>query len=119
VEVKASENCLAHAILIAITKEEKDPDYKAYQQGRKIRPIVQKLLDKTGISLSEGGGFPQLIKFQEHFRQYKINVYRGLACEDIIFEGQVVSTKKISLIYDDVEQHYHVIVNITGAMAKK
>ena len=35
-----------------------------------------------------------------------------------MFEGQVDSTKKINLLYDDVEQQHHVIVNITGAMAK-
>ena len=87
-------------------------------QGRKIRPVVKKLLSKTGIDLSGGGGIPELLKFQEHFRQYKITVYRGLACEDVIFQGQVDSSKKINRLYDDVEQHYHVIVNITGAMPK-
>ena len=81
VEVKTSENCLAHAIIIAIAKVENDPDYKAYRQGRKIRPVVQKLLGKTGLDLSKGGGISELLKFQEHFRQYKITVYRGLACE--------------------------------------
>ena len=35
-----------------------------------------------------------------------------------MFEGQVDSPKRINPLYDDVEQHYHVIVNITGAMAK-
>jgi len=36
-----------------------------------------------------------------------------------MFEGHVESPKRNNLLYDDVEQHYHVIVNITGAMAKK
>jgi len=72
VEVTSSENCLAHAIIIAIAKVENGSDYKAYRQGRKIRPVVQELLDKTGLVLSESGGIPQLIKFQEHFRQYNI-----------------------------------------------
>jgi len=62
---------------------------------------------------------PELIKFQEHFRVYKITAYRGLACEDIMFEGQVDSPKRINLLYDDVERHYHVIVNITCTMAKR
>jgi len=116
VEVKTAENCLTHAI-IAIAKVENGPDCKAYRQGRKIRPVVQKLLDKTGIALSGGGGIPELIKFQEHFPEYKITVYQGLACGDIMLEGQVDSPKRNNLLYDDVEQHYHVIVNITGAMA--
>ena len=61
---------------------ENDPDYKANRKGRKIRPVVQKLLDKTGLDLFGGGGISELIKFQEHFREYKITVYQGLACED-------------------------------------
>ena len=55
VEVTSSENCLAHAIIIAIAKVENGSDYKAYRQGRKIRPVVQELLAETGLDLSEGG----------------------------------------------------------------
>ena len=36
-----------------------------------------------------------------------------------MFEGQVDSPKRITLLFDDVERHYHVIVNITGAMAMR
>jgi len=43
VEVKAEENCLAHAIIISIAKLTNDPNYKAYRQGRKIRPVVNYL----------------------------------------------------------------------------
>jgi hypothetical protein len=98
---------------------ENDPDYKAYRQGRKIRPVDQKLLAETGISLTEGGGIPLLIKFQEHFRPYKITVYRGLACKDIIFKGQVDSPKKINLLYDDVEQHLSRDREYNGRDAKR
>ena len=68
---------------------ENDPEYKAYRQGRKIRQVVQTLLETSGIDLSNGAGIPELVRFKEHFRQYKIVVYRGLGCEDIMFEGQV------------------------------
>ena len=36
VEVRAVQNCLAHALVIAIAKVDNDPNYKAYIQGRKI-----------------------------------------------------------------------------------
>ena len=36
-----------------------------------------------------------------------------------MFEGQVDPSKHLNLLYDDVERHYHVITNLTGAMAKK
>ena len=103
VQVKAAENCLAHAIIIAIAKAENDPNYTSYRDGRNIRPVVRKLLAETGIVLSGGRGIPELIKFQEHFRENRITVYQVLACEDILFEGQVDSPKKINLFYDDVE----------------
>ena len=119
VEVKEIENCLAHALIIEIAKADNNPEYVAYRRCYKIRPIVQDLLATTGIDLTRCGGIPELIKFQEHFRDYKINVYQGLACEDIMFEGQVDLPKIINLLYDDVERHYHMIVNITGAMSKR
>jgi len=76
VGVKAKENCLAHAKIIAIPKAENDPNYTSYRDGIKMRPVVQKLFAKTGIDLSRGGGIPELIIFQEHFRAYKITVTR-------------------------------------------
>jgi len=36
-----------------------------------------------------------------------------------MFDGQVQTDKRINLLYDDVALHYLVIVNITGAVAKR
>ena len=36
-----------------------------------------------------------------------------------MFEGQVDSAKRLNLVYDDVEKHYHVITNLTGAMSRE
>jgi hypothetical protein len=44
--VKAKENCLAHALVIAMAKVKNDLDYKAYRQGRKILPKVRELLQR-------------------------------------------------------------------------
>ena len=52
--------------------------------------MVQNLVGAVGIDLTNGAGIPELIKFQEHFHDYKIIVYTGLNCESIMFEGQVV-----------------------------
>jgi len=116
VEVKAKENSLACALVIAIAKVENDPNYMAYRQGRKIRHEVQTLLKTTGIDLCNGAGIPEFVRFQEQFREYKIVVYHGLSYEDIMFEGQVDSSKRINLLYD-VERH-HVITKHTAAMAR-
>jgi len=34
VEVKSEENCLAHALVIAIARVDKDPNYDAFRKGR-------------------------------------------------------------------------------------
>ena len=93
VEVKTEQNCLVHAIIIVIARVDNDPNYKAYRQGRKIRHVVETLHETTGIDLSNGAGIPELVRFQEHFREYKIVVYHGLNCDNIMFEGQVDCAK--------------------------
>jgi len=117
--VKTGENCLAYALVKVIAKIENDPNYKAYINDRKIRHTFQTLLDATGIDLSNGGGIPELMRFQEHFRQNKIIVYHGLSCNDIMFEGQVDTSRRLNILYDDVECHYYVTVKLTASMAKK
>jgi hypothetical protein len=74
VVVTAAENCLAHALVIAKARLTDDPDYKAYRQGRKIGPVVEELLRVTGIDLTDGGGIPELRRFQEHFEEFRIVV---------------------------------------------
>jgi len=119
VEVKAEDNCLAHALIIPIARVDNDANYTAYRKGRKIRPVVEALLQQTGIDLNREGGIPELKCFKEHFRDYKIVVYQGHGCDDIKYEGQFDSSKHLNLLYDDVERHYHVITNHTIAMAKR
>ena len=63
VEVQAEEHCLAHALVMAIARLNNGPNYKAYRQGNKILPVVQQLLEMTGIDLKNGGGNPKLTRF--------------------------------------------------------
>jgi len=119
VEVRAEKNCLAHALIISIAKFDKDPNYDSYRHGFRIIPLVNHLLQTTGIDLTNGGGIRELLQFQEHFKDYRIVVYGGLNCEDMIFDGQSQSQKRIYLHCDETTRHYHVITNLTGAMAKR
>jgi hypothetical protein len=119
VQVRAEGNSLAHALVIAKAKVDGDPNYNSYRRGCNRRPVVDSLLETTCIVLSLGGGVPELIRFQEHFKEYRIVVFGGLDCEDIYFDGQVEYEKRINLVYDDVQRHFHVINNLTGAMARQ
>jgi hypothetical protein len=117
IEVKAEENCLAYAPIIGIARFINDPNYKAYRQGRKICPAVDHLL-ATSINLTNKGGIPERMKFQEHFKEFRIIVFGGLNCDKIYFDEHVESEKRINLLYDDVSKHYYVICNLRGAMTR-
>ena len=69
VEFKSEENCLAHAVILGIAKLNNDPNYIAYGKCRKIRSVVQNLLETTGINLDHGGGISELERFQDHFKE--------------------------------------------------
>jgi len=118
-QVKSDTDCLAHALIIAIARLENDPNYKSYRDGYKIGPVVQSLLETTGIDLQNGGRIPEIRRFQDHYTEYKIVDCGGLNCDDKILEGQVTSEKRIKLLYDEDNRHYHVITNLTGAMSKR
>jgi len=68
VEVKAEENCLAHALIIAIAKVNNGANYISYLQGDKIRSVIRTFLQKAGIDLTKGAGIPDLNRFKENFR---------------------------------------------------
>jgi len=74
IQIKATENCLAHALIITISRIDNESNYESYRKDWKIRPVVRDLLEKTGIDLSSGAGIPELARFQEHFRGYMIVV---------------------------------------------
>ena len=119
IEVKSKTNCLVQALIIATARLTNDSNYNAYRRGSRILPVVQKLLESAGIDLQNGGGIPEIQRFQDHFTEYKIVVYGGLDREDVIFDGQVISEKRINLLYDEVNRKFHVITNLTGAMTKQ
>ena len=88
-------------------------------KGNKIRPVVHQLLETTGIDLRNVAGIPELARFQEHFHEYKIVVFSGLNFESIMYQGHVETDTRINLFLDEETLHYHVIANLTGAMAKR
>jgi len=97
VQVKAESICLVHALVIAKAKvDSDDTKYQSYRRGNKIRPVVDCLLETTGIDLTRGGGVPELMRFHEHFIEYRIVVFGGSNCEDIYFDGGVESEKELT-----------------------
>ena len=96
VEVKAEDNCLAHALIIAIAKVDNNPNCTSYRDGIKIRPVVQKQLANTGKTCPDVR-IPQLKKSNKIFgstRQLSIKSWYVKT----MFEGQVDSANGINLL---------------------
>ena len=119
VTVKAVFLCLAHALIIAMAKVNGDSKFKSYRNGYGLKEPVEELLNASGVDLSNGGGFKELQQFQEYLSDYKIIVFDGLNPDRVMFSGNSLSAKKLYLLYDRDNDHYNVITNLKGAMAKR
>ena len=119
VTLKAAFLCLAHALIIDMAKVNGDSKYDSYRHGKGLKKPVEKLLKASGVDLSNGGGFKELQQFQQYLSDYKIIVFDGLYPDRVMFSGNSLSTKKLYLLYDRNNEHYNVITNLKGAMAKR
>jgi len=117
--VKTAFLCLAHALIIAMAKVNGDSTFKSYRDGYGLKEPVEELVKASGVDLSNGGGFKELQQFQEYLSDYKIIVFDGLYPDRVMFSGNSLSTKKLYLLYDRNNEHYNVITNLKGAMAKR
>ena len=87
IEVKTETNSLTHALIIAITKLNNDPDYKAYSKGRKIYSKFNRLLATTGISLDNGRGITELESFQDTFSNISSSFIPGYIVTKVCTKG--------------------------------
>jgi len=119
VTVKAVFLSLAHALIIAMVKVNDDSKFKSYRNGYGLKEPVEKLLNASGVDLSNGGGFKELQQFQQYLSDYKIIVFDGLYPDRVMFSGNYLSAKKLYFQYDRDHDHYNVITNLKGAMPKR
>jgi len=95
--------------VIVVYRVTNDSDYKAYRQGERSYPrSVNCCRRRTSISVENFGTLTS---------QYRIVLYSGLRWDSIMFDGQIATLQRINLLCDG--QHYHIITNLTAAMAKQ
>lgn len=75
-------------------------------------------METSGVDLVSGGGFQELRQVLEHLSGYHI-VFGVLNLDRVMFSRNSFSTKKLQLLYDRDNEHYNVITNLKGAMAKQ
>ena len=84
-----------------------------------MRPVVRDLLETPGVDLMSGPGIPVLARIQEYFREDKLVLYQGLSYINIMFERQLLSAKRLNILYDDVERRYRMFTNLKGAPERR
>lgn len=117
VVIKNNDNlCLPRALVTAVAYVDKDPGYKKVRKdvGKEQLKRAQKLMEGADIQIPlEGAGVPELQKFQQQLKGYKIVVYQyGTKGRDVMFEG-LEGEKNLNLIFHD--GHYNVITSLTAA----
>ena len=117
--VKATVICLAYALLIAMARLNGDSKYQSYRHGYGLKKPVDFLVKASGVYLSNGGGFNKLQQFQQHLSDYKFIVFDGFNPDRAMFSRNSLSAKNLYLLYVRDFEHYSVITNLKGAMAKK
>jgi len=110
---------LAYALIIATVRVNVDPIYQSYRDGEGLKKPFEDLLKASGVDLSNGRGVEEIRHFQDHLSDYQIIVFDGLNTDRDMFIGNSCSAKKLHLLYDQDNEHYNVITNLKGAMAKK
>jgi len=63
-EVESETNCLVHLLITGIAKITNDSNYKPYIQEWKVRPVVQNILETSGIDLVKSAVIPEHVRFQ-------------------------------------------------------
>ena len=108
------------AIVVGNAHAKSDPQKQLIRKDRKNRQTlkIHKLMTKARVQISEtGAGIPELDKFQNHLKKYKITVYNyNTKGRKVYFEGPNAQYK-INLLYHD--GHYNVITSLTAAFSCK
>jgi hypothetical protein len=72
VVVKAAGLCLAHALIIAMPRVNRDPKYKSYSNGYLQDLPADELMKASGVDLSYGGSLKNFNSFRITFRTTKL-----------------------------------------------
>ena len=110
--------CLARALVVAIAKIEKDPNYKnLIAPGRRIQERKAKELHESANVPLGPCGLPEVELFQKYLTNYEINVFSTAHNNSIIYPAKP-STSNAKPIYLHLhDNHYDVITTMPGFLS--
>ena len=110
--------CLARALVVAIAKIEKDPNYKdLLKPGRSTQERKAKELHESAKVPLGPCGIPEVELFQKYLTEYEINIFSTAHNNSIIYPAKP-STSKAKPIYLHLhDNHYDVITTMPGFLS--
>ena len=120
VTIKNNDNlCLARALVTAIAKIEKAPNYRnMIRSDNKIQEKeATKLHDAANVPLGPCG-IPEVEMFQKYLTNYEINIVSGNHDNSIIYPPKPSTNSNVTPIYLYLhDNHYDVITSMTGFLS--
>ena len=108
--------CLARALVVAIARVEKEPNYKdLIKPGRREQEKRAKALHAAANVPLGPCGIPEVALFQKHLTSYEITFVSGNHNNSIIFPPQPSTDRNVTPIYLYLHNnHYDVITKMPG-----
>ena len=120
VTIKNNDNlCLAHALVVAIAKIEKDPRYKLLtNSGKRAQEKKARELHEAANVPFGPCGIPEVEMFQKYLTNYEINIVSGNHNSSIIYPPKPSTNNNVTPIYLYLhDNHYDVITSMPGFLS--
>ena len=111
--------CLARALVVAIAKIEKDPNYKNLKdpKRRAQEKKARELHEAANVPLGPCG-IPEVELFQKYLTNYEINIVSGNHDNSIIYPSKPSAGNNVTPIYLYLhDNHYDVITSMPGFLS--
>ena len=111
--------CLARALVVAIAKIEKDPNYKTLIKSRSGTQQMKAMDLHHAANVPFGPcGLPEVDLFQKYLTNYEINIVSGNHNDSIIYPSKTSTSKGVTPIYLYLhDNHYDVITSMAGFLS--
>ena len=112
--------CLARALVVAIAKIEKDPNYKNLINPKRKTQQARAMDLHHAAKVPFGPcGLPEVALFQKHLTNYEINIVSGNHNDAIIYPPKPSTDNNVTPIYLYYhDNHYDVITSMPGFLSK-
>ena len=111
--------CLARALVVAIAKIEKGPNYKdLFKPGRSTLERKARELHASAKVPLGPCGLPEVDLFQKHLTNYEINIVSGNHDNSIIYPPKPSTANNVTPIYLYLhDNHYDIITSMPGFLS--